>query len=303
MTSELLSGPDLGAGFLHQLSLDRDGERTSVTYHAQDGGPDANGPPKGPLDAFGFVHPPVPCMFGGPRCWHRRFLLPFTAIPRARQAYNRNRFVLEAMLDQEYDHVAVPVEEALDELLRRISDLLARDRIDWYIGGSMAARLLGARIAPRDIDLGTTRAGVDRMATLLAEFLIEPVAPTDWPSSGIVHAARAFVGTLKDGARVEWAVPIEPRSPVLFDEWSGRPETVRTVEASFHGHSVRVSRPEYALVRAHEKHRAADAIAVAEVIRELGPDGPLLDALLARSALSEPRRQELRRQTLGDRLG
>lgn len=303
MTSELLSGPDLGAGYLHQLSLDRDGERTSITYHAQDGGADANGPPKGPLDAFGFVHPSVPCMFGGPRCWHRRFLLPFTSIPRARQAYNRNRFVLQAMLDQEYDHVAVPVEAALDEIVPRISDMLARDRIAWYVGGSTAARLLGARVAPHDIDLGTTRAGVDRIGTLLGEFLIEPVAPTDWPGSGIVHAARAFVGTLSDGVRVEWAVPIEPRSPVPFDEWSGRVESVRTLEASFHGHPIRVSRPEYALVRAHERHRVEDAEAIAEVVRRLGPDGVLLDALLARSALSEPRRQELRRQTLGSRLG
>jgi len=303
MTSELLSGPDLGAGFLHQLSLDRDGERTSVTYHAQDGGADANGPPKGPLDAFGFVHPEVPCMFGGPRCWHRRFLLPFGAIPRARQAYNRNRFVLQAMLDQAYDHAVVPLDAALDELLSRIADLLGRDGIRWYIGGSTAARLLGARVAPRDIDLGTTRAGVDRMGTLLGEFLIEPVAPTDWPSSGIVHAARAFVGTLKDGVRVEWAVPIEPRSPIPFDEWSGHTETVRTVETTYHGHSIQVSRPEYALVRATEKHRTADAAAIAVVVRQLGPDGPLLDALLTRSTLSEPRRQELRRQTLGDRLG
>lgn len=303
MTSELLSGPDLGGGYLHQLSLDRDGERTSVTYHAQDGGADANGPPKGPLDAFGFVHPPVPCMFGGPRCWHRRFLLPFVAIPRARQAYNRNRFVLETMLDQEYDHAAVPVDAALDELIARVADLLARDRIEWYVGGSTAARLLGARVAPRDIDLGTTRAGVDRLGNLLGEFLIEPVAPTDWPSSGIVHAGRAFVGTLRDGVRVEWAVPIEPRDPIPFDEWSGRPDTVRTVGVTFHGRSLRVSRPEYALVRAHEKRRTADAESIAEVVRQFGPDGVLLDALLVRSTLPEPRRQEVRRQTLGSRLG
>jgi len=301
--SELLSGPDLGAGYLHQLSLDRDGERTSVTFHAQDGGADANGPPKGPLDAFGFVHPPLPCMFGGPHCWHRRFLLPFTGIPRARQAYNRNRFVLEAMLVQAYDHGPVPLEAALDEVVPRVSDMLARDGIDWYVGGSTAAFLLGARVAPRDIDLGTTRAGVDRLGTLLGEFLIEPVAPTDWPTAGIVHAARAFVGTLQDGVRVEWAVPIEPRGPVPFDEWSGHVETVRTVEATFHGHVLRVSRPEYALVRAHEKRRIADAEAIAKVVRELGPDGVLLDALLARSTLPEPRRQQLRRETLGGRLG
>jgi hypothetical protein len=303
VTSELLSGPDLGAGFLHQLSLERDGEWTSITYHAQDGGADANGPPKGPLDPFGFVHPPSPCMFGGPRCWHRRFLLPFSAIPRARLAYNRNRFVLSAMLDQVYDGAPVRIEAALSELVPRLRDRLAQQRIDWYVGGSTAAWLLGARVTPRDIDLGTTRAGVDRIATLLGEFLIEPVAPTDWPVAGIVHGARAFVGTLREGVRVEWAVPIEPRPPAPFDEWSGQMATVRTVEAPFHGQSLRVSRPEYALVRAHEKRRTAEAGAIAEVVRRLGPDGELLDALLARSTLPMPRRQDLRRETLGERLG
>jgi len=303
VTSELLSGPDLGGGFLHQLSLDRDGERTSITYHAQDGGADANGPPKGPLDVFGFVHPASPCMFGGPRCWHRRFLLPFSEVPRARQTYNRNRFVLQTMLDQVYDAVSAPVDSALAEVVRRISSPLDQDRTDWYVGGSTAAWLLGASVTPHDIDLGTTRAGVDRVASLLSEYLIEPIAPTDWPGSGIVRGARAFVGTFQAGARVEWAVPIEPRAPLPFEEWSGKLSEVRLLDSSFQGHSIRVTRPEYALVRAHEKRRASDAEAIAEVVRRLGPDGVLLDALLARSMLSGPRRQELRRQTLGDRLG
>lgn len=303
MTAELLSGPDLGAGFLHQLSLDRAGEHSSVTYHAQDGGADANGPPKGPLDVFGFVHPLSPCMFGGPRCWHRRFLLGFADISRARQAYNRNRFVLQTMIDQAYDHLPAAVPTALEEVVRRVSGVLAQDRIDWYIGGSTAAWLLGARLRPRDIDLGTTRAGVDRIATLLAEYLIEPIAPTDWPGAGIVRGARAFVGTFQEGARVEWAVPIEPRAPVPMDEWSGRVETVRLLPAAVDQHPVHVTRPEYALVRAHEKHRPAEAAAIGEVVQRFGPDGELLDVLLARSSLPERRRQEIRQQVLGPHLG
>ena len=303
MTSELLSGPDLGGGFLHQLALDRDGERTSITFHAQDGGADANGPPKGPLDVFGFVHPPSPCMFGGPRCWHRRFLLPFSEIPRARQAYNRNRFVLQAMIDQAYDQAPARIESALAELVRRIAAPLEQDGVDWYVGGSTAAWLLGAQVTPRDIDLGTTRGGVDRVADLLAEFLIEPIAPTDWPVSGIVRGARAFIGTFREGARVEWAVPIEPRTPLPFEEWSGKVDSVRLLSASFQGRSIRVTRPEYALIRAHEKRRPTDAAAISEVVRRLGPDGELLDALLARSRLPGPRRQEVRRQVLGEFLG
>ena len=300
MSSEMLSGPDLGAGFLHQLSLDRDEDRTSITYHAQDGGADANGPPKGPLDAFGFVHPSTPCMFGGPRCWHRRFLLPFSAIPRARQAYNRNRFVLQTMLDQVYDPAPVPVEAALEEVVGRISGPLGQDHIDWFIGGSTAAWLLGADVAPRDIDLGTTRAGVDRVATVLAEYLIEPLAPTDWAGNRIVRGARAFVGTFREGARVEWAVPIEPLPASPFEEWSGHVDSVRLVDASFHGRKLRVSRPEYALVRAWEKHRSPQAESIAAVVLRLGPDAALLDALLSRSILSTTERKEHRRTILSD---
>jgi len=207
------------------------------------------------------------------------------------------------MLDQVYEPVSTPVESALSEVVLRISTPLEQDRIDWYVGGSMAARLLGANVAPHDIDLGTTRTGVDRIASLLTEYLIEPIAPTDWPGSGIVRGARAFVGTFQSGARVEWAFPIEPRAPLPFEEWSGKVGDVRLLEASFRGRPIRVTRPEYALVRAYEKRRASDVTAIADVVHRLGPDGPLLDALLARSTLSKPRRQELRRQTLGDRLG
>ena len=300
MTSELLSGPDLGAGFLHQLSLDRDGERTTFTYHAQDGGADANGPPKGPLDVFGFVHPPSPCPFGGPRCWHRRFRLPFSEASRVRPAYNRNRFVLQTMLDQVYDRVPVRVEAALEEVVQRISGPLAEEGIDWYVGGSTAAWLLGAGVAANDIDLGTTRPGADRVAALLAEYLIEPSAPTDWPTAGMVQGARAFVGTFRTGARVEWAVPLEVRTPLSFEEWSGRAGVADLTKASFRGHMIRVTRPEYAFVRAHEKRRPSDAETVAAAVRRLGPDPELLDSLLGRSRLTIPERTAARRQLLGE---
>jgi len=303
MPSEMLSGPDLGAGYLHQLSLDREDDRTIFSYHAQEGGADANGPPKGPLDVFGFVHPASPCMFGGPRCWHRRFLLPFAETSRVRHAYNRSRFVLETMLHQAYDGAVAAVPEALEEVVGRISTPLENDRVEWFVGGSTAAWLLGASVVPHDIDLGTTRAGVDRIAPLLAEYLIEPLAPTDWPRAGIVRGARAFVGTFVKGARVEWAVPIEPRGPVPFDEWGGETSAVRLVDATYRGRPLKVSRPEYALVRALEKNRAADAESIAESVRRLGPDGELLDALLGRSSLSPQNRRSIRQRVLGNFLG
>ncbi|MGD0250543.1 MAG: hypothetical protein ABSB97_06640 [Thermoplasmata archaeon] len=294
MTSELLSGPDLGAGFLHQLSLDRDGERTTFTYHAQDGGADANGPPKGPLDRFGFVHPASPCMFGGSRCWQRRFPLPLSEAPKVRRAYNRNRFVLETMMGQVYDGVPPALDPGLREVVARIAPSLDTEGVEWYVGGSTAAWLLGAPVRPHDIDLGTTRAGVDRIASLLGDYLIEPVAPTDWPGPGIVRGARAFVGTFQEGIRVEWSVPIEPRTPEPFEEWSGRPGVARCATATVGGRTVLVTRPEYALLRAAERDDRDGRHGLAGAVRRLGPDRELLDVLLSRSSLSASDRASLR---------
>lgn len=295
MTSELVSGPDLGAGFLHQLSRDTDGPAVTFTYHAQIGGPDANGPPLGPLDPFGSVHPPTPCMFGGPRCWHRRFRLPFEATPRVRQAYQRYRFVLQAMVDQQYAGAAAPAEAAVREVVSRLAAPLADAGVEWYFGGSTAAWLLGSGVPPHDLDLGTTRPGVDRVADRLAEYLIEPLGATDWPSAGIVHGARAFVGTLTSGMRAEWSVPIGPEPPEPLGEWTGRPGVARLERATFDGVGVRVSRPEYALVRAAEHGRADRADALARFVRDRGVDAELLGVLLERSRLSSPGRADLRR--------
>ncbi|MGI0071394.1 MAG: hypothetical protein ACRECT_04920 [Thermoplasmata archaeon] len=296
MPSEMLSGPDLGAGFLHQLSTDRDGERTTYTYHAQEGGQDANGPPKGPLDALGFVHPPSACQFGGPRCWHRRFLLPFAETPRVRQCYNRNRFVLQTMIDQVYAGAPVAVEAALVEVGVRMAKAPAAEASDWYVGGSTAAWLLGAALSPYDLDLGASRAGVDRLGEALGEFLIEPVCTTDWPGRGIVRGGRAFVGTFAVGARVEWSVSIESGAEAPLDEWSGRPGVPRLLSAPFRDRSLLVTRPEYALVRAAEKNVPTRVDAVAAVVTRVGPDRELLDVLLARSPLPPERKETLRRR-------
>ena len=298
MSSEMLSGPDLGAGFLHQLTTDRDGDRTTFTYHAQEGGQDANGPPKGPLGVFGFVHPPSACQFGGPRCWHRRFLLPFAETPKVRQCYNRNRFVLQTMIDQVYSNAPVGVEDALAEVTERLSKVDGAED-DWYVGGSMAARILGAAIAPHDIDLGTSRAGVDRLGAVFADYLIEPVGTTDWPKLGIVRGGRAFVGTFASGARVEWAVPLDLAADEPLSEWSPRPGVARLLSASFRGRSVRVSRPEYALVRAAEERSADRVGAVGELTARLGPDHELLGVLLDRSPLSSAACETVRRAVGG----
>ncbi|MGA8303110.1 MAG: hypothetical protein WA691_02640 [Thermoplasmata archaeon] len=295
MTSEMLSGPDLGAGFLHQLTTVRDGDRTTFTYHAQEGGQDANGPPKGPLDVLGFVHPESACQFGGPRCWHRRFLLPFAETPKVRQCYNRNRFVLQTMIDQAYSGTPPAIEAALVEVVERLSRADPPVDQEWYVGGSAAAWLLGAEIAPRDIDLGTTRPGVDRLGALLEEYLIEPVSTTDRPPQIIVRGARAFVGTFATGARVEWCVPLEQGREPPLAELSGGPRSARLLPMAFRGHSLRVTRPEYAFVRAAERKADGRVRALAALVRSTGPDRELLDVLLERSNLSSSERDGLRR--------
>ena len=299
MPSEMLSGPDLGGGFLHQLTLNRDGDRTTFTFHAQDGGSDAGGPPAGPLDVFGYVHPPSPCQFGGPRCWHRRFLLPFEEIPKVRRAYNRGRFVLETMVAQAYLEAPVALEVALLELLDRLPPVEGAAERAWYVGGSTAAWLLGAEIRPRDIDLGTTRAGVDDLGERLAEYLIEPVATTDWSSDRIVRAARAFVGTFREGARVEWALPLGPGADGPPNEWSDSIGKVRLLPVGFRGRRVVVSRPEYALVRAAVGHRADRIGPLTDLVRRLGPDRKLLDELLASRAVPEEVRARVRSSVAG----
>jgi hypothetical protein len=295
MPSEMLSGPDLGAGYLHQLTTDRDGDRTTFTYHAQDGGADANGPPKGTLDAFGFVHPPSPCPFGGPRCWHRRFLLPFAETPRVRQTYNRTRFVLETMIGQAFLGAPAAIEVALAEVVDRVRRAGNVSEDDWYVGGSAAAKVLGAAIAPNDIDLGVTRVGVDRLGAALSDYLIEPVSTTDWPKLGIVRGARAFVGTFASGARVEWAVPLEPVLDQPLSEWSPRPGVARLLTGSVQGRSLRVTRPEYALVRAAEEKDEPRVGAVGALVARLGADHELLGVLLDRSPLSAAACETVRR--------
>lgn len=291
-SSEMFSGPDLGGGLLHQLTLDRDEGRVGFTFHAQDGGIDAGGPALGSPEAFGYATTPVACDFGGPRCWHRQFALPERESPRVRAAYNRMRFVMAPMLEQCYAGRAPALDAALEEIATRLSDPARGSPVPWYVGGSTAARLLGAKIVPMDIDLGTTRDGIDRIAAGISEYLIEPAAPTSWPRIGKVYAARAFVGTPKEGARVEWAHrPLDPAD--AEHEWSGELSVVRTEPVEFRGFTIRATRPEYALLRAAEAGRHDRIEPLVETIRSRGPERGLLNRLLASSELPGPARDAL----------
>jgi hypothetical protein len=295
MSRDMLSGPDLGAGYLHQLSIDRE-EETSFTYHAQEGGLDANGPPKGPLAPIGFVHPATACQFGGRRCWHRRFVLPAVESARVRATYNRHRFVLQTTLDQLYGDAPFPIETALGEVLDRIGRPLADEGIPFYLRGAAGAWVHGVPERPHELELGTTDSGVIRIGELLRDYLIEPVAPTDWPGVARVVGGRAFVGSLNSGMRVAWAVPHseEPESTLAGgadDDWR-RLAPLELVEWS--GRSVSASRLEFALARAASHNQWERLKQIGERVKSTGPNQVLLRRLITEAKLGELARNRIR---------
>jgi hypothetical protein len=293
MPREMISGPDLGAGYLHQLSIDREDE-TWFTYHAQEGGQDANGPPKGPLAPIGFVHPATACQFGGMRCWHRRFQLPAIDSARVRATYNRHRFVLQTTLDQLFADSPIPVEAALEELLTRIERPLDAEGVPFYVMGSAGAWLQRVPVRPRHIDLGTTERGVERIGELLKEYLIEPVAPTDWPGTSRLVGGRAFVGSLSSGMRVAWAVP-HPEEPesTLMAEGAWR-EIAPLGEVGWAGHALRVSRLEFCVVRCAKRQDWDRLTQLGAGLHGRGPDPELLERLIVHGHLGELERTRIR---------
>ncbi|MCI4368994.1 MAG: hypothetical protein L3K09_05470 [Thermoplasmata archaeon] len=286
---ELISGPDLGGGLLHQLTFEERPDGPSFTFHAQDGGADAGGPPIGSPLPFGFHHPAAYCGLGGPRCFERRFLVPRTSLLSVRAAYNRIRFVMSSMLEQEYRAAPVPLLGAVRELAHRVGPELARRRIPWFIGGSTAIRLLGGDVSPRDVDVAVASEGTTLVGELLTDYLIEPVARTIWGADHEVVGGRAYIGTLSSGTRVEWAAaPDIMSSTRARDEWSLPASNVPVVEVAVEGGTLPVARPEFALVKAARGGHEDRIKAAAGVVSKLGVDRALLDELIAAS--SEPPR-------------
>lgn len=200
----MLSGPDLGGGFLFQLSREPGPRGARFTFHAQDGGVDANGPPKGPLSPLEFTHPREACQFGGPRCWHRSFDQPETAALRVRVAYNRMRFVMEAMIAQLYADAPVPIVECLRELTEKAGPALEKAGIGWAVSGSVRDWLLARAVSPREVRILVTERGAAVLGELWSDLLIEPVGVTELDVPGSVVGGEAFLGTMKTGTRVRW---------------------------------------------------------------------------------------------------
>ncbi|MCI4361289.1 MAG: hypothetical protein L3J91_06250, partial [Thermoplasmata archaeon] len=295
---EMLSGPDLGGGFLFQLTVERSGERARMIYHAQEGGIDASGPPRGSPVPFGFELTDTACAIGGRDCYHRVFDVGADGVPAARMAYNRLRFVTAPMLAQQYGGAEVPLRAALSELQRRFASVGLRD---WFVAGPAAAWLQGAALQPLEIDLGVDRAGVASVAAALHELLIEPVGETVWREVGPVYGARAYVGTLVSGVRVRWGLRPDGAVPHGSDLAAG-PGEIATRTVPFETATIRVSRSEHGLVRAAVARNREEANAIAAVLRGEGPDDALLVRLLAESGLPPPEQARVR-ATVGPSTG
>ncbi|MCI4358633.1 MAG: hypothetical protein L3J99_06360 [Thermoplasmata archaeon] len=234
MDEEMVSGPDLGAGFLYQLTRNRTGPQSTFTFHAQEGGQDASGPPIGTPEPFGWARSSVMCPFGGRKCWHRTFETPDREVGGVRAAYNRTRFVMEALLAQAYRNAPVPWAVALEEWLSRVVPVLEQDNAPWCLTHSTGSAVMAASTTVSGLSMRTTPAGVRAVASAIPEYLVEPAATTEWDGR-LRFASRAFIGTLRDGVRVEWASPRDPTgsaSPQIEGtiEWKGRSLPVGSVE-------------------------------------------------------------------------
>ena len=272
---ELVSGPDVGGGFLFQLTRERAEPLATYTVHAQEGGLDGGNPPAGTPADVGFARASGMCPIGGRRCFHRTFAVPILENARVRFAYNRLRFVIGPMLEQRAGRRPVRYAEGLDTALPRIADALGASQAPWMVGGSAGAELQGAAIGPRDLDLVTTADGVRTVGAALEEFLIEAPAQTRWADGVERLAARAFVGTLTDGLLVEWAEAVADGG-----EWS-RATMGRATLVDRKGVKVPVAPIEFALAKALKLGDADRQSAILRAVPRTHLDPVLVAGLLA----------------------
>lgn len=283
LPSQVVSGPDLGSGFLLQLTRDGPPLPGGYTVHLQEGGTDGGSVPTYSPARLGFEHPRTPCMYGGPACWHRSYALPETAAARVRATYHRLRYTLAPMLAQAEHVKEAPIHDGLTDLLARIALPLERAGVRWQVGGSAAAWLRRIAIAPADIDLGVEPAGVERLSELLEPFLVEPVHSETGPD-GRRTGAAAFLGTLREGIRVEWW-GLSSSDPVTPSEWGGPGWAERCEWAEFGPHRVPVAPLEFEMARLAARGSLDRLAPVLEHLYRRGPEGPLARTLLSRPSI------------------
>ena len=143
------------------------------------------------------------------------------AVPeQAARAFANNQHLLEPLLRQYLGMAAVPWEDALEGVCRRLNP----SGVDWYLCGSAALAARGVAIMPRDLDLAVADADAVVVGDLLADGIIEPVCPAGWPISN--WWGRAFLD-----ARVEWVGGVTQAAddPQVSDFGPAAAESLQTI--------------------------------------------------------------------------
>lgn len=123
--------------------------------------------------------------------WVKSFHCP--SPEQATHAFANLQHLLEPLLRQYLGMAPVPWQAALETVCRK----LETNSVDWWLCGSAALAVRGIGVVPRDLDLVVADGDAVRVGELLADGLVEPVCPADWPISN--WWGRAFLR-----ARVEW---------------------------------------------------------------------------------------------------
>jgi hypothetical protein len=296
LPAQLLSGPDLGGGFLFQLTRDRSPLPLGYTFHLQEAGSDAANPPGGSPQSLGYAHPPATCMYGGPLCWEKHFAVGEEAATPVRLAYNRTRFVIGPLLAQASGTAPAAVGAGLRELLTRIVGALEETGVRWQITGSTAAWARGVPIEPFEINLQVERAGVRQIAELLGDYLVEPNHPTRTADRPPSEQGAAFVGTFREGIRVVWAslaTDSEGRGPPAESGpgWIERRQYIEWEEFR-----LPVSPIEFELLHHAETARSEGLDPLLEYVTRNGFDGDLWDQALRGAPIADEVLRKIERE-------
>jgi hypothetical protein len=180
--------------------------------------------------------------------WRRGF--PADA-PHLEEAWGTFAARVGTMLRQAARLEPVPWRDALRELCRRTA---GGPPVSWWLTGSAALAVRGARIEPADLDVVCGAADASIVGDLFADVLVEPVLTED--AEGISEwRGRAFCGAL-----IEWiggvrACVDEPRltdfgpvaaarlEMVIFEDWQIRvpPLDVQRAVSVYRGRLDRVA--------------------------------------------------------------
>lgn len=149
--------------------------------------------------------------------------------PGLSEIYQNFARCAEPMILQTAGAMPVPWEQALATFLERVGG----EPIDWWLGGSAALAVRGAKVAPRDFDLIVDGGGAKRLGELLRNALVEPVIPVEgWVCS---WWGRAFLG-----ARFEWVGGVNAQADQPAPSDFGPAAAARLDTVEWRGHAIRV---------------------------------------------------------------